>query len=275
MIDTRISSILVAIIILSIGILGIAFGEKDRQQQQQQKVAYAGDLSDFNFAAAGDWGCVADTKKTVNNIVDKHPELVLALGDFSYESTADCWFKIISPIDEKMRIALGNHDNISSSILDQYMTHFNLTKQYYSFNYHTIHFVMMSTDLPFTVGSEQYNFVNADLAKAASDSKIHWIIVSYHHPAYTSRSVHSALVNLRNTYDPLFDKYGVDLILQGHNHNYQRSYPIKYNSTNPSNPTITDTNDDDNNYNNPSGRIFVTVGTGGIDLYSLYSKLLT
>jgi hypothetical protein len=39
--------------------------------------------SDFNFAAAGDWACTSDTTDTVNNIVDKNPELVLGLGDLS------------------------------------------------------------------------------------------------------------------------------------------------------------------------------------------------
>jgi hypothetical protein len=79
-------------------------------------------------------------------------------------------------------------------------------------------------------------------------------------------------------YHPLFDKYDVDLVLQGHNHNYQRSYPIKYNTTNllsnlkpitTTPPIITDTNN--TNYNNPEGQIFVTVGTGG--KYDISHKL--
>ena len=44
-----------------------------------------GSLPDFNFAAAGDWACRADTTHdTVNNIFNKHPELVVGLGDYSY-----------------------------------------------------------------------------------------------------------------------------------------------------------------------------------------------
>jgi predicted phosphodiesterase len=66
--------------------------------------------SEFNFAAAGDWGCTDDTEDTVNNILAKNPELVLGLGDYSYKDSADCWFQIVDPIEDKMKIAIGNHD---------------------------------------------------------------------------------------------------------------------------------------------------------------------
>ena len=129
----------------------------------------------------------------------------------------------------------------------------------------------MSTEVSFGIGSEQYNFVNNDLSKASEDPNIDWIVVLYHKLAYTSPSVFlSGSTTLRDTYHPLFDKYGVDLVLQGHIHNYQRSYPIKYNSNSPSSPMITDTNT--NNYNDPQGQIFATVGTGGIGFHGLSGK---
>lgn len=57
---------------------------------------------------------------------------------------------IVNLVDEKMKISIGNHEdeynsNTSLSLLNQYMYHFGLTKQYYSFNYQNIHFVVMST----------------------------------------------------------------------------------------------------------------------------------
>lgn len=51
--------------------------------------------------------------------------------------------------------------------LPEYVKHFNLTEYYYSFGYKNIHFVAMSTDIdsvPFEEGSEQYTFVENDLA---------------------------------------------------------------------------------------------------------------
>lgn len=228
-------------------------------------------LADFNFAAVGDWGCNSNTKSTVNNMISKSPELVLGLGDYSYQNTANCWIKMVEEIDQKMKISIGNHDDQTLSLLGQHLGYFGLTKQYYSFNYQNVHFVVMSTELPYTADSDQYNFVKSDLAKAQADPEIAWIVVYFHKPMYTSASSHGASSSLRNTYHPLFDAYGVDLVLQGHNHNYQRSYPIKYNSANPSSPTITETKT--NNYDNdPQGQIYSTVGTGGISLYAFSGK---
>jgi hypothetical protein len=236
-------------------------------------------LPDFNFAAAGDWSCNSRAVDTMNNIVNKNPELVLGLGDYSYEDTADCWLEIIAPLYEKMKIAIGNHEVETTSLLNQYMSHFNLTEQFYSFNYQNVHFTVISTELPRndSEGNEQYEFVNTDLASAASDPNIDWIVVYYHKEAYTSPwasgpngNVQTASTRLRDIYHPIFEKYDVDLVLQAHNHNYERSYPIKYNNTNSSAPIITDAHT--NNYSNPEGQIFVTVGTGGADTHFFLAK---
>ncbi|RPI83115.1 MAG: hypothetical protein EHM34_05825, partial [Nitrosopumilales archaeon] len=68
-------------------------------------------LSDFNIAATGDWSCTHNTKNTVENIINKNPELVLGLGDYAYRNDAACWLEIIKPIESKMKIAIGNHDD--------------------------------------------------------------------------------------------------------------------------------------------------------------------
>ena len=47
--------------------------------------------SDTHIAAAGDWGCSNNTEKTVNNAKSMNPQLLLALGDYSYEKTSTCW----------------------------------------------------------------------------------------------------------------------------------------------------------------------------------------
>jgi len=223
--------------------------------------------ADFNFATVGDWGCTSNTNNTVNNIVGKKPELVLALGDYSYNTTSDdCWFKIVKPIEDKMKIEIGNHDHRGLGQIYRYMNHFGVTEQYYSFDYQNVHFIALSTETPFAINSAQYNFVKNDLSKAASDPNIDWIVVYYHRPMYTIPSTHSAIALLRSTYHPLFEQYGVDLVLQGHNHNYQRTYPIKFNSTSPKHPIETSTNK--TAYTDPDeGQVFVTVGTGGKDLY--------
>ena len=75
---------------------------------------------------------------------------------------------------------------------------------------------------------------------------------------------------MRDVYHALFDKYDVDLVLSGHVHNYQRSFPIEYNDAKPSKPIVTSSKK--HNYNNPEGEIFVIVGTAGSSFHGLESK---
>jgi len=227
-------------------------------------------LSNFNFAAAGDWACTSHTTDTVNNIVDKVPELVLGLGDLSYEDTVDCWLEIVEPIDDNMKIAIGNHVvEEGEPKLTQYMEHFGLTEQYYSFDYQNVHFTVMSDYLPYEAGSEQYTFVQNDLAKAAADPNIDWIVIVHHDQEYASTKIHEIPDEneWKEAYHPLFEQYNIDLVLQGHQHNYQRTYPIKYDSDTPISPIITERNRSTNT--NPEGQIFLTVGTAGASLHSL------
>ena len=120
-------------------------------------------------------------KKTVNSIQNTNPEFIINLGDLSYKKSPDCWFETVDPIDENMKITIGNHD-----VLNKYMDHFGLTKQYYSFDYNNIHFLAMSTKVSYLPGSEQYKFVANDLEQAAKNNNIKWIIVYHHKPQYSS-----------------------------------------------------------------------------------------
>jgi len=141
------------------------------------------------------------------------------------------------------------------------MNHFNLSRQFYSFNYQNVHFIAISTEVPYEAGSKQYSFVKNDLQESASDPNINWIVVFYHRLAYTSPTLINSIKALRETYHPLFQKYGVDLIIQGHSHNYQRTYPIKFNHEDSLKPFVTDKNA--TYYYNPKGQIYTIVGTAG------------
>lgn len=236
----------------------------------------------FNFAAAGDWGCKAATQRTVNNIMNINPKIVLGLGDFSYENDTGCWFKIMSPLLNKTKIVIGEHDFDPSNKtrLQDYVNKFNLTNPYYSFNYKNVHFLAISSVIPFSNQSLQYKllrdesqqeqFVSNDLYYASQNKSINWIVVYVYEPMYTSPTLHPSNKVMRDMYHPLFDQYGVDLVLQAHNHNYQRSYPLRFNQTNSSTPIITDRNN--SVYVNPNGSIFMVVGTGGAHQYNLLGK---
>jgi predicted MPP superfamily phosphohydrolase len=230
--------------------------------------------SDFNFAVAGDFGCESEAKKTINAIESREPELVIALGDLAYKKDPQCWFDLISPLDtnNKFKISLGEHDvSRGNNAYQSYLKHFNLTKPYYSFDYDNVHFLVMATAknkiIPYNYSSEQYQFVNTDLAKASKNKNIDWIAVFSFRTFYSSNTTHPGLDELQDAYHPLFDKYHVDLVFQAHNHNYQRTYPLSYNSTKQYTPIITDRNAE--HYRNiERGQLFLTAGTGGAEFYN-------
>ena len=203
-------------------------------------------------------------------MLSKESELVLALGDYSYEADADCWLETISPINDRMKISIGNHDSDEEEgpeITAQLLNHFKLNKQYYSFNKGNVFFLVMSTQDSYSENSQQFNFVKQELEKASKDPNIDWIVVYYHKPIYTSSTKHAGLTSFRDIYHPLFDQYKVDLVLSGHNHNYQRSFPLHFNEADSDIPTIVNKNP--NTYNEIGAPIFITSGTGGVGLHSL------
>ncbi len=243
-----------------------------------------------NNAGVGDWGCSSNTKNTVNNIVNHGAFRTLSLGDNSYQDTATCWFNTVKPIDgdatnpstsNKIKITIGNHDDTSSSLLSAYKNHFHLDKLYYAFDTTKSngveHFLVMNSEDPnrSNKDSDQYKFVKSDLENAANNSNVKWKIVFVHQPFFSSPNGCSASSckgskSFTETYQPLFDQYKVDLVLFGHVHNYQRTFPLKFNSADPLNPTRTTTARCD--YTNPTGTIYAIVGTGGINFHSLSSK---
>lgn len=236
---------------------------------QSEAIQLNSNQSLFNIAAVGDWACNTNTQNTVKSIMTKKPELVIALGDLSYQRNPDCWFEIISPLNNITNVVRGDHDN--DFRFAQYMKHFDMSREFYSFNRGNMHILVMSTEAPYELGSDQYEFVKSDLEKVSTNSSVDWIIVSYHQPAYispTNCKGCSPRVTLRELYHPLFDKYGVDLVLQAHYHGYERSYPITFNNQESDSPIIANRNQNDYKYGNntPHGIIFVTVGTGGGDL---------
>jgi hypothetical protein len=228
----------------------------------------------FNIAVAADWGCDDNAKATAKNIQSKDPELVIANGDLSYKKSAECWFQIIQPFKSKMKIAMGDHDYTDTSggiegVINQYLKPLNLAKTYYSFDMNNVHVTVIDPYIDYGFTSAQYLFIENDLKTASINPNIDWIFAVESTPMYTSPSKHAADSTIRDTYHPLFDKYGVDIVLNSDNHNYQRTFPLKYNKqSDSSKPIITDKNQ--NNYNgNYLGQIYLITGTAGRSHYEL------
>ena len=88
----------------------------------------------------------------------------------------------------------------------------------YAFEYSNAKFIILDSNLD---AAKQ----TAWLEKQLANTKAVWKFVSYHHPAYSSGGNRDN-EGVRNLWTPIFDKYHVDLALQGHDHAYLRTYPM-------------------------------------------------
>lgn len=137
--------------------------------------------------------------------------------------------------------ALGNHESYSSDPVTQIGPYFDLftlpangesggvpsgTESYFSFDYGRIHFVFLDSS-----GSDRSptgamaTWCAADLAAVGASD---WVIAVFHHPPYSHGShnsdIESDLAEMRDNFVPLLEAGGVDLVLSGHSHDYERSY---------------------------------------------------
>jgi len=218
----------------------------------------ANQSNNFSFGTAGDWGSNSDTAATASNIASHQNQIVIGLGDFCYCGSPDSWWNgPLAPINHLMfRGAQGNHDADNSGS-SEYLRLFGQNNWTSSFNYKNVHFVPIDTE-----SNPDAAALDKDLATARQDPNIKWIVAFYHKPIYTSPTNHEPdEAGIKNIVVPLFDKYHVDLVLQAHNHNYQRSYPLKADMVTETRP--------DSVYQSPKGSIYMVVGTGGQDFYPL------
>lgn len=179
----------------------------------------------------------------------RNTDVWLMLGDNAYETGTDAEYEAavfdMYPSFLRQTVlwsAIGNHDTAQStnpSLTIPYFQIFNLptageaggvasgTEKYYSFDYANIHFIcldsMTSSRLP---GSPMLTWLQSDLESTTQQ----WIVAFWHHPAYTKGSHNSdteaELTEMRQNVLPILEAGGVDLVLAGHSHNYERSYFI-------------------------------------------------
>ena len=191
-----------------------------------------------------------------------------------YGSDPACLFSRLGDFDKVTYVAMGNHDSFN-----KYSGHYKLSKSYYSKVFQNIGIIFMDSETSFSAGSSQHTFVTGELKKFDDDPNIDWKIVVLHRPFYSAPSDHPDNEGGKtDIYMPEFDKFHVDFIIQGHNHNAQRSRPIKYKSSGDL-AAVQDSGD--TTYVKGKGRIVITNGTGGhdegsalyqIDSHAAYNK---
>jgi 3',5'-cyclic AMP phosphodiesterase CpdA len=114
--------------------------------------------------------------------------------------------------------ASGNHDYRTMQGAP-FRDVFNLpgTEKWYSYDYGRVHFVALDTEADYTT---QAQWLEEDLAK----TELPWKILYMHKPMYSS-GMHGSDTTLRSKIEPIAEKYGVQLILAGHDHDYERMKP--------------------------------------------------
>ena len=194
-----------------------------------------------------------------------YPDAWLLAGDNAYNGGLDAeftssFFGIYNATllkNVKLYPAPGNHD-YNNLVSNQQLRGSNLpyynqftlpangeiggvasnTEAYYSFNIEDIHFVSLdsygtengaaATRLYDTaIGNSQADWLRADLA--ANTKK--WTVVFFHHPPYTKGShnsdVEAELTSMHNNIPAILERFGVDLVINGHSHSYERSFLMR------------------------------------------------
>ncbi|KAH9331987.1 hypothetical protein KI387_004095, partial [Taxus chinensis] len=103
---------------------------------------------------------------------------------------------------------------------------------YYSFDVGVVHFVYISTETNFLRGSDQYAFIEHDL-RQVDRNKTPFVVVQGHRPMYTTSSrIGDAPIRekMLEHLEPLFVEFGVNLVLWGHVHSYERFCPLRNSS---------------------------------------------
>jgi 3',5'-cyclic AMP phosphodiesterase CpdA len=180
------------------------------------------------FAAIGDNGTGEQPEYDIaRQMAEWHErfrfDIVIMLGDNLYGSQAaadfvqkfERPFKPLLDSGVKFYASLGNHDKQSN---DAYAL-FNMGgERYYTFARKNVRFFVLDTNV---LDPVQVKWLETGLSGAAEA----WKIAYFHHPLYSDGGRHGSEVELRVKLEPLFIKYGVNVVYAGHDHVYERIKP--------------------------------------------------
>jgi predicted phosphodiesterase len=182
------------------------------------------------FAAIGDMGTGEPAQYEVaQRMLQLHQKFsftfVIMLGDNIYggnnpgdfEKKFELPYKPLLDAGVQFYAALGNHDDTN----ERFYKFFNMDgQQYYSFKKGNVRFFALDSNY---LDPKQLSWLERELAKGGTD----WKICYFHHPLYSSGSFHGSSTELRAVLEPVFLKYGVQVVFAGHDHVYERVKPQK------------------------------------------------
>ncbi len=164
--------------------------------------------------------------------------LVVLLGDISYYgSIADRYQEVflepLGPLLDagvRFELAVGNHElefrpsNEANREIVRRLEVVRAQGSFYSFVEGPVEFFILDSSTPKITGaarSEQIRWLQGALAASTAP----WKVAAMHHPPYSSGG-HGSDIAVREAVEPLFVEYGVDLVLTGHDHHYERTVPL-------------------------------------------------
>jgi predicted MPP superfamily phosphohydrolase len=185
-------------------------------------------LDSVRFAAIGDMGNGGKEQYAVAGQMaayrGKFPfDFVLMLGDnliggkdpVDYQNKFELPYKPLLDAGVKFYAVFGNHD-ISN---ERFYKLFNMNgQQYYTYKKGNVRFFALDSNY---MDPQQLTWLEKQLQNSDSD----WKICYFHHPLYSSGAFHGSSVELRLLLEPLFVKYGVNVVFSGHEHIYERVKP--------------------------------------------------
>jgi len=169
-------------------------------------------------------------EKNADLILSKKPDFVIHNGDLVDDGTIYKQWELLffNPTRNLMHSVpiypvLGNHERHARYYFDFFSLPGN--EAWYSFDYGNAHFIILDSDEDeLTAGSEQIDWLIRDLENTDAE----WKFISFHYPPFTAGGNYyrTSRIRLKNLVHPIFEKNGVDMVFGGHDHNYERSYPI-------------------------------------------------
>lgn len=197
----------------------------------------------ISIVAMGDSGNASAEQYAVGDqMMRVDPDIFLHLGDMAYgDGTYPEFEERVFAVYEALMGSVpswptpGNHE-YNTNFAAPYIGVYYLPEQawrdadqeyYYSFDYGNVHFISMDSNeyrYVTTIGNtgdDMLDWLEDDLSRTEAD----WIIVFMHHPIYSSGS-HGQTPWLFQVITPILEAHGVDLVLAGHDHHYERTYPI-------------------------------------------------
>ncbi len=165
-------------------------------------------------------------KVIVDSMMTVMPAAIFHTGDLVNDGNVQYDWDMFNSITAGMRAqteffpSLGNHENQSQLYFDNFELPGN--EQWYSVERNHTHFICLNSCVATDTVSEQYQWLRNDL-ESIHDS-IRFIVAYFHHPPYSTGPHGEDEKGLRETWVPLFEAYDVDIVFNGHDHHYERSY---------------------------------------------------